>query len=227
MWRCSRSGGPSRPDRPGPLTGTREPAPPSAEVAELAARSAALRQAASSPGAEPGELLEAALADLEGAVDLLKAGQHPPAGQADRPDPGPESAERQLLRAVFQDAPVPLFLVARDGAVQRINRSAGELIGARPGYATGRAFTAFVSLPSRAAVQSQLSAVSRTGRPRLVRCSLLAEDGLVSSELAIAQAALRGETGPLIVAARRIAATAEGGLGDGQLAGDQAVLGEQ
>src|SRR5579859_7967686 len=170
MWRCSRSGGPSRPDRPGPLTGTREPAPPSAEVAELAARSAALRQAASSPGAEPGELLEAALADLEGAVDLLKAGQHPPAGQADRPDPGPESAERQLLRAVFQDAPVPLFLVARDGVVQRINRSAGELIGARPGYATGRAFTAFVSLPSRAAVQSQLSAVRPRNRFR-TRCT--------------------------------------------------------
>lgn len=187
------------------MTGTREPAP-SAEVAELAARSAALRQAASSPGAEPGELLEAALADLEGAIDLLTAGQLPPAGQAGRPDPGPESAERQLLRAVFQDAPVPLFLAARDGAVQRINRSAGELIGARPGYATGRAFTAFVGLPSRAAVQSQLSAVSRTGRPRLVRCSLLAEDGLVPAELTIAQAALRGEPGPLIVAVRRIPA---------------------
>jgi serine phosphatase RsbU (regulator of sigma subunit)/PAS domain-containing protein len=193
--------------RTGPLTETPEPTPSSAEIAGLAARAAALRRASSSPGAEPGELLEAALAEVEGAVDLLKAGQLPPDSQAEHPASGPESAERQLLRAVFQDSPVPLFLVARDGIVQRINRSAGDLIGAQPGYATGRPFTAFVSLPSRAAVQSQLSAVSRTGRSRLVRCSLLAEAGLVPSELIIGQARLRGEPGPLIIAVRAAAAS--------------------
>ncbi len=114
--------------------------------------------------------------------------------------PGADSAERQLLRAVFTDAPVPLFLVARDGTVQRVNRSAGDLIGAKPGYATGRPFTALVNLPSRAAVQSQLSAVSRTGRPRSVRASLLGQDGLVPGELLIGRVSVRDQADPLVVA---------------------------
>jgi PAS domain S-box-containing protein len=107
-----------------------------------------------------------------------------------------------LLRAAFQDAPVPLFLLTRDGTVQRVNKAAGDLIGAKPGYATGRPFTAFVNLPSRAAVNSQLTAVARTGKQRRIRCSLLAADGLVPSELIIGTVAVRGEADPLMVAVR-------------------------
>jgi serine phosphatase RsbU (regulator of sigma subunit) len=107
-----------------------------------------------------------------------------------------------LLRAAFQDTPVPLFLLTRDGIVQRVNRSAGDLIGAKPGYATGRPFTAFVNLPSRAAVDSQLTAVGRTGKQHRIRCSLLAADGLVPSELIIGRVGLRGEADPLMVAVR-------------------------
>jgi PAS domain S-box-containing protein len=168
-------------------------------VAELAARHAALRRSARSRGAEPAEMLDAALIELEGAIELLQA--EPPAkGPVTSGAPGTDTAERQLLRAVFTDAPVPLFLVAQDGTVQRVNRSAGDLIGAKPGYATGRPFAAFVNLPSRAAVQSQLSAVSRTGQPRLVRASLLGEHGLVPSELLIGRVSVRDEADPLVVA---------------------------
>ena len=185
-------------------------------VAELAARHAALRRSARSPGSEPAEMLDAALIELEGAIELLQA-EAAPGGPAEGPvtggpatggPAGADSAERQLLRAVFTDAPVPLFLVARDGTVQRVNRSAGDLIGAKPGYATGRPFTAFVNLPSRAAVQSQLSAVSRTGQPRLVRASLLGEDGLVPSELLIGRVSVRDEADPLVVAVRVVAGRA-------------------
>ena len=168
-------------------------------VAELAARHAALRRSARSRGAEPAEMLDAALIELEGAIELLQA-EAPAQGPVTSGAPGTDIAERQLLRAVFTDAPVPLFLVARDGTVQRVNRSAGDLIGAKPGYATGRPFAAFVNLPSRAAVQSQLSAVSRTGQPRLVRASLLGEDGLVPSELLIGRVSVRDEADPLVVA---------------------------
>jgi serine phosphatase RsbU (regulator of sigma subunit) len=97
---------------------------------------------------------------------------------------------------------VPLFLLTRDGTVQRLNKSAGDLIGAKPGYATGRPFTSFVNLPSRAAVNSQLTAVGRTGKPRRIRCSLLAPDGLAPSELIIGRVGLRGEADPLMVAVR-------------------------
>jgi PAS domain S-box-containing protein len=168
-------------------------------VAELAARHAALRRSARSRGAEPAEMLDAALIELEGAIELLQA-EAPAQGPVTSGAPGTDIAERQLLRAVFTDAPVPLFLVAQDGTVQRVNRSAGDLIGAKPGYATGRPFAAFVNLPSRAAVQSQLSAVSRTGQPRLVRASLLGEDGLVPSELLIGRVSVRDEADPLVVA---------------------------
>jgi PAS domain S-box-containing protein len=181
------------------MTGT--PAPEG--VDGLAARYAALRQAARSPGAEPADMLEAAFSELEGAIELLReAGASAPADQAPPQGGGSDSAERTLLRAAFQDAPVPLFLLARDGTVQRVNRSAGDLIGARPGYATGRPFTAFVSLPSRAAVHSQLTAVARTGRQRRVRCSLLSADGMAPAELLIGRVEIRGEAAPLMIAVR-------------------------
>jgi serine phosphatase RsbU (regulator of sigma subunit)/PAS domain-containing protein len=174
------------------------------QVAELEARLAALRQAARSKGAEPGELLDAALTELDGAVDLLRAAQ-----AADgEPAAGAGAAERSLLRAAFSDAPVPLFLLARDGTVQRINESAGDLIGSKPGYATGRPFTALVNLPSRAAVQSQLSAVARTGKLRRIRCTLLSADGVVPSELIIGRVGVRGEADQLMVAARDAPAAA-------------------
>src|SRR3989442_6037134 len=109
------------------------------QVAELAARYAALRQAARSPGAEPSDVLEAAFTELEEAIDLLRAAEAEP-GQPGRPPApsqpqGADNAERSLLRAAFQDAPVPLFLLTRDGTVQRVNRPAGDLVGAKPGYA--------------------------------------------------------------------------------------------
>jgi len=182
------------------------------QLTELEARYAALRQAARSPGAEPGGVLDAAFTELEGAIDLLRADGTPPGGPANSsaggdPHPGGgDSAERSLLRAAFQDTPVPLFLLTRDGTVQRVNKAAGDLIGAKPGYATGRPFTAFVNLPSRAAVNSQLTAVARTGKPRRIRCSLLAADGVVPSELIIGTVAVRGEADPLMVAVRDTAA---------------------
>ena len=179
------------------MSETTEPA------AGLEARYAALRQAARSEGGDPGDVLEAAFTELEEAIDLLRA-----AAPVRRDEPGgvpADNAERGLLRAVFQDAPVPLFLLTRDGTVQRVNRSAGDVIGAKPGYATGRPFTAFVAQPSRAAVNSQLTAVGRTGKPRRIRCSLLAGDGLVPCELVIGRVSVKGnpdESDPLLIAVR-------------------------
>jgi serine phosphatase RsbU (regulator of sigma subunit)/PAS domain-containing protein len=191
------------------MSGTQEPeekgSPVTEQVTELETRYAALRQAARSPGAEPADMLDAAFSELEGAIDLLKEAGSAAGGsgvQAAAGAQGADNVERGLLRAVFLDAPVPLFMLARDGTVQRVNRSAGNLIGARPGYATGRPFTAFVNLPSRAAVHSQITAVARTGKQRRVRCSLLAADGLVPSELIIGQVEVRGEAAPLMIAVR-------------------------
>ena len=157
-----------------------------ADLADLAGRRDALRQAAAMPGADPRALLDAAFAELDAAVEVLtklaatELGEGAPAGPADS-----LSAERALLRAVFQYAPVPLFVLEPDGTVRRANGKAGQLIGAPPGYATGRALTAFVDLPSRAAVSSQLAAAARTGTTRQVECRLIGPQGPVDATLTV------------------------------------------
>jgi len=174
------------------------------QVAGLSARYAALRQAAGSSGADRGGVLEAAFTELEEAIDLLRGTEAAPRDARDSGAPA-DNAERGLLRAVFQDAPAPLFLVAQDGTVQRVNRAAGDLIGAKPGYATGRPFSAFVAMASRAALNSQLTAVGRTGKPRRLACSLIAEDGEIPCELVIGRVGIRGtsdDAGPLVITVR-------------------------
>jgi len=183
------------------------------EIAAFRARAGALRQSADLPGAPLPQLLEAAFAELDGAIDAaarLRAEAVPAGDQgADTTD-----AERRLLRAMFASAPVPMFLLDRDGTVRRANVRAGELLGSGTGYATGKALTAFVDLPSRAAVHSQLAAVVRTGKGRRVSCSLLGRDAVISAVLLLDVIDRGAEPGLVMVAAipvpGRPAATPEG-----------------
>jgi serine phosphatase RsbU (regulator of sigma subunit)/PAS domain-containing protein len=199
------------------------------QAAELERRLAALRQAASLPGADVSALLEAAFTELDGAVSLLEA---PIANGSPEPDPrsaDANGAERRILRAAFADAPVPLFLLAPDGTVLRVNKAAGDLLGSKPGYATGRSFTSFVPLQSRAAVQTQLTAVARSGRVGRARCGVLGPDGATLRDLTIGLTSVSGDSDRLVVAVTDSAAlesdreptTAAGP--DGESSGDGAV----
>jgi serine phosphatase RsbU (regulator of sigma subunit)/PAS domain-containing protein len=178
-----------------------------ADLADLTERREALRQAAAMPGADPRALLDAAFAELDAAAEALTK-----LTEADLPESAPAaqpdslSAERALLRAVFQHAPAPLFVLEQDGTVRRANDRAGHLVGAAPGYATGRALTAFVDLPSRAAVQSQLAAAARTGTARQVDCRLLGPDGPVDATLTVDVITLHEGMRLLVVTAARLAA---------------------
>ena len=175
------------------------------------------------PGAEPRALLDAAFAELDAAVEVLAKLAEAAAGE---PAPGVPadslSAERALLRAVFQHAPVPLFVLEADATVRRANGKAGNLIGAPPGYATGKALTAFVDLPSRAAVKSQLAAAARTGKARLVECRLLGPDGPIGATLAADVITLQDGTRLLVVTAASSesipARTTRAGARDGERA---------
>src|SRR5512132_2817155 len=175
------------------------------ELADLTARRDALRQAATLGGTDLRSTLDAALAELDAAIEALAAVQ-------DVSDDGPPDeaaldalhAERRLLRALFHEAPVALILVERDGTVRRVNQAAGELLDTGSGYATGRPFRAFVNLPSRAAVDSQLAAVIRTGKPRQVRCELLTGAGTTECELTAGLARPRGDADQLVVAIREV-----------------------
>ena len=174
---------------------------PSEALADLSSRRDALRQAAGIPGADPRSLLEAAFTELDGAIDAL-AGSPSGGAAADDADtdglPAAARAERRLLQAAFQQAPVPLFLLEQDGTIRRANNKAAELLGSPPGYATGKALTAFVDMPSRAAVQTQLAAVARTGKPRQTGSRMLTGSGPADVTVAAAAIDLPGDP-PLIM----------------------------
>ena len=182
----------------GPIGGTEPPEP---EFAELAARRDALQQAAGLPGAQLRPLLDAVFAELDGAIDALTALQAQAAARkADAPSEQTR-AERRMLRAVFAEAPLPMFLLERDGTVRRVNNHASDVIGSRPAYASGKAFTVFVDLPFRAAVQTYLAAAVRTGLPQRTECALLGQDGVVQVQLTIEPITLPEDAGILLVAA--------------------------
>jgi serine phosphatase RsbU (regulator of sigma subunit)/PAS domain-containing protein len=178
---------------------------PDEAVADIAARRDALRQAASLPGAEPRALIDAALTELDAAIEALGAASTGATASADGAPsevlPEAVRSERRLLHAVFQQAPVPLFLLEQDGTIRRANNHAAALLGSPSGYATGKPLTAFVDLPFRAAVQTLLAAVARTGRPRTVGCRILAADGPVDVTLTAAAADLPGDPPVRIVTA--------------------------
>ena len=174
---------------------------PPTEIAGLTSRSGALRQAATLPGADLGSLLDAALAELDAAIDALKAAAGAAASGSGSGAGEAVHAERRLLHTVFQQAPVPLFLLAGDGTVRRVNAAAGDLLGSGPGYATGKLFAAFIDPPSRAAVQTLLAAAARTGEPRQMRCSVLTSEGAADRVLAVRQISIRGDLDQLVVAA--------------------------
>src|SRR5215468_961872 len=177
---------------------------PGEALADLASRRDALRQAAGLPGTDPQALLDAALTELDGAIDAL-VGSVPGgvAGQdEDAPDGLPDAvrAERRLLQAAFQQTPVPLFLLEQDGTIRRANVAAAALLGAPSGYATGKVLTAFVDVPLRAAVQTQLAAVARTGKPRTADCRVLTSDGPLDVAMTAAAIDLPGDPPLLVVA---------------------------
>ena len=90
-----------------------------------------------------------------------------------------------MLRAVFAEAPLPMFLLERDGTVRRVNNHASNVTGSGPAYASGKAFTVFVDLPFRAAVPTYLAAAVRTGLTQRTECALLGQDGVVQVQLTI------------------------------------------
>src|SRR5580700_3384010 len=119
-------------------------------------------------------------------------------------------AERRLLQAVFQQVPVPLFLLGLDGTVRRANAAAGRLMGSGLGYPTGKRFTALVDPPSRAAVQSQIAEVIRTGETRTLRCGIVTSAGVAECEVTASPLQVRGDSGQVALTVTAPGADAPG-----------------
>jgi PAS domain S-box-containing protein len=169
------------------------------DIAGLRSRVADLRQAARLPRAKTQLLLDAALAELDAAVAALDGEAITETG-ADGKGRAEAHADRRLLRAIFSATPMPLYVVDRDGTVLRANAAASELLGADPGYATGRALPSLVEPAARAALRSKLAAAVRTGVDGHVTCGLLGSDGVVAAELLIQPLTVRGDADRLLVA---------------------------
>jgi serine phosphatase RsbU (regulator of sigma subunit)/PAS domain-containing protein len=192
--------------------------PPGDGVAELRARHEALQQTATMPGADLRPLLDAALAELDGAIDALGVAQaQPPAAGKDERAAGSVHAERRLLHAVFQEMPAPLFVLGQDGTVRRANPAASALLGAARGYPTGKPFSALVEPAGRPAVRSLLAAAARTEGGRQLDCQLLTARGRISCALDVRPVSVRGGDDWLLVAARERPAEGTGAAAPGAL----------
>ncbi|HEX6471535.1 MAG TPA: SpoIIE family protein phosphatase [Streptosporangiaceae bacterium] len=175
------------------------------EIGDLASRLTELQQAAAMPQSDARVTLDAALVELELAVSALNTvgiSRTAEDGQNQTAD-----TERRVLRTVFQDAPVPLFVLDRDGTVRRVNRQAAALLDTTSGYVAGKPFTVFCDLPTRAALRSQLAGVVRTGRRRRAVVRFLAKQSPVTATVTLARVWIKGEPDPLVVA---VAAPHEG-----------------
>ncbi|MBC6460527.1 SpoIIE family protein phosphatase [Actinomadura sp. HBU206391] len=169
------------------------------EISGLADRLGELRQAAAMPEPDLRTMLDAALVELDLALSALRtvgAGHASAGGRTTAAE-----SERRVLRTVFQDAPVPLFLMDRDGGVRRVNQQAALLLGTSAGYVAGKPFIVFCDLSTRAALRSQLAAVVRTGERRQTTVRFLSKPRPLKAVVTLARAWIRGEPEPLVVAA--------------------------
>ncbi|MEU8797219.1 SpoIIE family protein phosphatase [Spirillospora sp. NPDC048819] len=169
------------------------------EISDLEGRIGELRQAAGVPEPDLRATLDAALVELELALTVLRT-----MGADHTGEQGGSAAaenERRVLRSVFQDAPVPLFLLDRNTSVRRVNRQAAAMLGTSAGYVSGKQFTAFCDMAGRAAVRSQLAAAVRTGARRRVPVRFLGREHPVDAVVTLARVWIRGEPDPMVVVA--------------------------
>jgi PAS domain S-box-containing protein len=133
------------------------------------------------------------------------ATRQPSRPDAEPPDGLGAGSDRKLLHAIFQQVPVALFLLGQDGTIRRANAAAAALIGASPGYATGRGFVSLVEPAARAAVKSLLAAMGQAGGTQAgtqaLSCGLYGPAGVRPCQVTISPVSVRGDDDLLLVVA--------------------------
>ncbi|WP_329030260.1 PAS domain-containing protein [Streptomyces sp. NBC_01423] len=132
--------------------------PPEREsgVEALAARLRELRAARAHPPSEYPVLLDAALAELDHAVEALRH-----AAQAPAPPRTPGAGAAYPFKAIFEHLSWPVILTDEQTAVRRLNTAAAELTGLPQAYAAGRPLAALLRPADRAALRAHTAAVAR------------------------------------------------------------------
>jgi PAS domain S-box-containing protein len=169
------------------------------EFAEFRDRVTALRTAReSSP-----DIVDALLVELELAEEELRVSQEELAQRSNEISERSEGADREraLLRTVFAELPVPVFVLDHGGSVRRANRAAAELLGTSSAYVAGKPFPVFVDLTARAAFRSRLSAVLRSGGTTSFNSVITASRRRLRTRIMLARLSPPSETRPLVAAA--------------------------
>jgi PAS domain-containing protein len=166
-------------------------------VLDLRTRLASLRDACASDQADPGELLEVALHELDRAaaeaaraVALLRYHAEPPRAAGER------ERDRELLRRLFLSSPAPTLLLSASGDIRRGNRAAGDLFHLPLGYLTGKPFFALLDPTAVALTRARLDAARHRGERQALPARIRRPGGPADVAFTIQPFAGPGSPGP-------------------------------
>ncbi|MEV4016376.1 SpoIIE family protein phosphatase [Nonomuraea angiospora] len=168
----------------------------------LAGRVSSLRDARTAYPADLAPTLDAALAELDTAAELLaearEALQKAPKRAGGKKDG--TQRELKLLRQVFRAFPVPVIVLDGGGVVRRINPETSRMLGSPDGYLVGRSFPLLVDVSRRAAFRSHLTAVLQTGQPSAFETRLAHQGRTHTVQLALTRMTMPGEPQQMVAA---------------------------
>ncbi|MFF4415378.1 SpoIIE family protein phosphatase [Streptosporangium sp. NPDC001559] len=164
-------------------------------LSALASRVSSLREARSAYPADPRSTLDAALAELDTARELLESAlrelRKAPRRSGDR-ESGSQR-ELKLLRQVFRAFPVPVVVLDASGVVRRISAETSRMLGSPAGYLIGRPFPLLVDVSRRAAFRSHLTAVQQGGQSATFQTRLTHQGRAHTVQLAVIRLTMPGE----------------------------------
>ncbi|MET7326742.1 SpoIIE family protein phosphatase [Nonomuraea sp. NPDC005650] len=168
----------------------------------LAGRVSSLREARTAYPADLAPTLDAALAELDTAAELLaearEALEKAPKRAGGRKDG--TQRELKLLRQVFRAFPVPVIVLDGGGVVRRINPETSRMLGSPDGYLVGRSFPLLVDVSRRAAFRSHLTAVLQTGQPSAFETRLAHQGRTHTVQVALTRLTMPGEPQQMVAA---------------------------
>ncbi|WP_246064415.1 SpoIIE family protein phosphatase [Nonomuraea longispora] len=169
----------------------------------LAGRVSSLRAARAAYPADLAPTLDAALAELDTAAELLAEAREqlrksPKRAGAKRD--GGAQRELKLLRQVFRAFPVPVIVLDGGGVVRRINPETSRMLGSPDGYLVGRSFPLLVDVSRRAAFRSHLTSALQTGQPSAFETRLAHQGRTHTVQLAMTRLTMPGEPQQMVAA---------------------------
>ncbi|MFI7441911.1 SpoIIE family protein phosphatase [Nonomuraea indica] len=168
----------------------------------LTARVSSLREARTAYPSELAPTLDAALAELDTAAELLAEARVELDKSARRQNGRKDGPQRELklLRQVFRAFPVPVIVLDGGGVVRRINPETSRVLGSPDGYLVGRSFPLLVDVSRRAAFRSHLTSVLQTGQPAAFETRLAHQGRTHTVQLALTRLTMPGEPQQMVAA---------------------------